>query len=75
GEPRSGTPSVEEKILEAVNTTPISTRRLHCNCQHVYLLHNGALAHFRHTTSRYLDRRFPDRSIGRGGPIVWLLLI
>ncbi|KAJ4438886.1 hypothetical protein ANN_14840 [Periplaneta americana] len=34
--------------------------------------HDGAPAHFSRTARRYLNRRFPDRWIGRGGPIAWL---
>ncbi|KAJ4440315.1 hypothetical protein ANN_08454 [Periplaneta americana] len=41
------------------------------NRQHIHFLHDGAPAHFSHTARRYLDRRFPDRWIGRGGPIAW----
>ncbi|KAJ4435786.1 hypothetical protein ANN_18405 [Periplaneta americana] len=41
------------------------------NRQHTHFLHDGAPAHFSHTARRYLDRRFPDRWIGRGGPIAW----
>ncbi|KAJ4436812.1 hypothetical protein ANN_16944 [Periplaneta americana] len=41
------------------------------NRQHIHFLHDGAPAHFSRTARRYLDRRFPDRRIGRGGPIAW----
>ncbi|KAJ4426971.1 hypothetical protein ANN_26770 [Periplaneta americana] len=41
------------------------------NRQHIHFLHDGAPSHFSGTARRYLDRRFPDRWIGRGGPIVW----
>ncbi|KAJ4426530.1 hypothetical protein ANN_27344 [Periplaneta americana] len=41
------------------------------NRQHIHFLHNGAPAHFSRTARRYLDRRFPGRWIGRGGPIAW----
>ncbi|KAJ4431095.1 hypothetical protein ANN_19690 [Periplaneta americana] len=34
-------------------------------------MHDGAPAHFSRTALRYLDRRFPDRWICRGGPIAW----
>ncbi|KAJ4443132.1 hypothetical protein ANN_04782 [Periplaneta americana] len=139
GRPRSTTPEVQEEILEAVNMTPISTRRValqhvrayethvqlfhlitRCgspstcgpvpiigdrlvgphvhvnrltgqaytnflentiphvledtpliNRQNFHFLHDGAPAHFSRTARRYLDRRFPDRWIGRGGPIAW----
>ncbi|KAJ4437962.1 hypothetical protein ANN_13901 [Periplaneta americana] len=41
------------------------------NRQHIHFLHDGAPAHFSRTARRYLDRRFPDRWIGRGGTIAW----
>ncbi|KAJ4451659.1 hypothetical protein ANN_03129 [Periplaneta americana] len=41
------------------------------NRQHIHFLHDGVPAHFSRTARRYLDRRFPDRWIGRGGPIAW----
>ncbi|KAJ4449697.1 hypothetical protein ANN_01101, partial [Periplaneta americana] len=41
------------------------------NRQHIHFLHDGAPAHFSRTARRYLDRRFPVRWIGRGGPIAW----
>ncbi|KAJ4435403.1 hypothetical protein ANN_18018 [Periplaneta americana] len=41
------------------------------NRQHIHFLHGGAPAHFSRTARRYLERRFPDRWIGRGGPIAW----
>ncbi|KAJ4445382.1 hypothetical protein ANN_07187 [Periplaneta americana] len=41
------------------------------NRQHIHFLHDGAPAHFNRTARRYLDRRFPDGWIGRGGPIAW----
>ncbi|KAJ4449576.1 hypothetical protein ANN_00978 [Periplaneta americana] len=41
------------------------------NRQHIHFLHDGAPAHFSRTALRYLDRRFPDRWIGRSGPIAW----
>ncbi|KAJ4427803.1 hypothetical protein ANN_25456, partial [Periplaneta americana] len=41
------------------------------NRQHIHFLHDDAPAHFSRTARRYLDRRFPDRWIGRGGPIAW----
>ncbi|KAJ4448542.1 hypothetical protein ANN_10560 [Periplaneta americana] len=41
------------------------------NRQHIHSLHDGAPVHFSRTARRYLDRRIPDRWIGRGGPIAW----
>ena len=37
----------------------------------MWLLHDGAPAHFRITVRRHLNTIFPGRWIGRGGPIPW----
>jgi hypothetical protein len=37
----------------------------------LHFIHNGAPTHFSLFARRYLNRRFPGRWIGRGGPIVW----
>jgi hypothetical protein len=34
-------------------------------------MHDGAPAHFSLFARRYLNRKFPGRWIGRGGPISW----
>ncbi|KAJ4435828.1 hypothetical protein ANN_18447 [Periplaneta americana] len=52
-------------IPHVLEDTPLINR------QHIHFLHDGAPAHFSRTARRYLDRRFPDRWIGRGGPIAW----
>ncbi|KAJ4444666.1 hypothetical protein ANN_06463 [Periplaneta americana] len=56
---------LENTIPHVLEDTPL------INCQHIHFLHDGAPAHFSRTARRYLDRRFPDRWIGRGGPIAW----
>ncbi|KAJ4426512.1 hypothetical protein ANN_27326 [Periplaneta americana] len=56
---------LENTILHVLEDTPLINR------QHIHFLHDGAPAHFSRTARRYLDRRFPDRWIGRGGPIAW----
>lgn len=33
--------------------------------------HDGAPAHYRRQVREILNARFPDRWIGRGGPIIW----
>ncbi|EFN86502.1 hypothetical protein EAI_03479, partial [Harpegnathos saltator] len=33
--------------------------------------HDGAPAHFCRETREFLDQRFPDRWMGRGGPVIW----
>ena len=59
------TNSLENTIPHVLEDTPLINR------QHIHFLHDGAPAHFSRTARRYLDRRFPDRWIGRGGPIAW----
>ncbi|KAJ4443164.1 hypothetical protein ANN_04814 [Periplaneta americana] len=56
---------LENTIPHVLEDTPLMNR------QHIHFLHDGAPAHFSRTARRYLDRRFPDRWIGRGGPIAW----
>ncbi|KAJ4440099.1 hypothetical protein ANN_08232 [Periplaneta americana] len=56
---------LENTIPHVLGDTPLINR------QHTQFLHDGAPAHFSRTARRYLDRRFPDRWIGRGGPIAW----
>ncbi|KAJ4430533.1 hypothetical protein ANN_19121 [Periplaneta americana] len=52
-------------IPHVLEDTPLINR------QHIHFLQDGAPAHFSRTARRYLDRRLPDRWIGRGGPIAW----
>ncbi|KAJ4442849.1 hypothetical protein ANN_04442 [Periplaneta americana] len=56
---------LENTIPHVLEDNPLINR------QHIHFLHDGAPAHFSRTARRYLDRRFPDRWIGRGGPIAW----
>ncbi|KAJ4440649.1 hypothetical protein ANN_08796 [Periplaneta americana] len=56
---------LENTIPHVLEDTPLINR------QHIHFLHDGAPAHFSRTARRYLNRRFPDRWIGRGGPIAW----
>ncbi|KAJ4436560.1 hypothetical protein ANN_16592 [Periplaneta americana] len=52
-------------IPHVLEDTPLINR------QHIHFLHDGASANFSRTARRYSDVRFPDRWIGRGGPIAW----
>ncbi|KAJ4448851.1 hypothetical protein ANN_00242 [Periplaneta americana] len=56
---------LENTIPHVLEDTPLINR------QHIHFLHDGTPAHFSRTARRYLDRRFPDRWIGRGGPVAW----
>lgn len=39
--------------------------------QNMIFMHDGCPAHFRLAVRSWLDQHFPDRWIGRGGPIPW----
>ncbi|KAJ4433971.1 hypothetical protein ANN_16290 [Periplaneta americana] len=56
---------LENTIPHVLEDTPL------ISCQHIHFLHDGSHAHFSRAARRYLDRRFPDRWIGRCGPIAW----
>ncbi|KAJ4425962.1 hypothetical protein ANN_27588 [Periplaneta americana] len=58
---------LENTIPHLLEDTPLINR------QYIHFLHDGAPAHLSRTARRYLDRRFPDRWIGRDGPIAWPL--
>ncbi|KAJ4432395.1 hypothetical protein ANN_21014 [Periplaneta americana] len=62
---QANTNFLENTIPHVLEDTPFINR------QHIHFLHDGAPAHFSRTARRYVDRRFPDRWIGRGGPIAW----
>lgn len=49
-------------LLEEV---PLTMRRV------MWLLHDGAPAHFANIVRTHLNRVFPGRWIGRGGPVAW----
>ncbi|EZA47402.1 hypothetical protein X777_16327, partial [Ooceraea biroi] len=39
--------------------------------QRMWFMHDGAPAHFLLSVRRYLNRRYGERWIGRGGPVPW----
>ena len=39
--------------------------------QNTWFQHDGAPAHFQNEVREYLDRTYPNRWIGRGGPVQW----
>lgn len=49
-------------LLEDV---PLLTRR------RMWYQHDGAPPHYTHEVTNFLNRRFPNRWIGRGGPVAW----
>ncbi|XP_041984653.1 uncharacterized protein LOC121737150 [Aricia agestis] len=50
---------------ELMEDMPLETR------QNMIFMHDGCPAHFRLAVRSWLDQHFPDRWIGRGGPIPW----
>ena len=39
--------------------------------QQTWFMHDGTPAHFHLSVRRYLNRRYGERWIGRGGPVPW----
>ena len=37
----------------------------------MYFQHDGALPHYTRHVREYLNESFPDRCLGRGGPVAW----
>jgi hypothetical protein len=54
---------LREKVIPAVNAAFGDTE--------VWFQHDGAPAHFERKVRAYLDEVFPDRWIGRSGPVAW----
>lgn len=52
-------------LFGLMQDVPLETRR------HMWYQHDGCPAHFRITVRQWLDQNFPNRWIGRGGPIPW----
>jgi hypothetical protein len=48
-----------------IEEVPLAIRR------EMWFMHDGAPAHFNLLVRHYLNRRFPLRWIGRGGPTAW----
>lgn len=56
---------LREDFEELFDEVDLQTRRA------MWFQHDGAPAHSSRTVKAFLDERFPDRWIGRGGPIAW----
>lgn len=56
---------LENELPILLEDVPLEAR------QRMIFQHDGAPAHFSRQTREILDRNFPDRWIGRAGPIVW----
>ncbi|KYM80430.1 hypothetical protein ALC53_09121 [Atta colombica] len=57
---------LENDLLVLFEDVPLHNR------QTLIYQHDGAPAHFSRRTKQILDARFPERWMGRGGPIIWL---
>lgn len=56
---------LEEELPTLLEDVPLATRR------QLYFQHDGAPPHFSNAVSTYLNEQFPNKWIGRGGPINW----
>ena len=56
---------LREHVFELLEDVPLKIRR------GMRYQHDGCPAHFRITVREWLNMNFPDRWIGRGGPIPW----
>ena len=56
---------LREHVFELLEDVPLEIRR------GMRYQHDGCPAHFRITVREWLNMNFPDRWIGRGGPIPW----
>ena len=60
---RSYLEMLDEKIVPAIE--------YQMNLEEIFYMHDGAPAHYHQSVRRFLDKTFPDRWIGRRGPIEW----
>lgn len=56
---------LERVLPDLMVGVPAATRR------NIWFQHDGAPAHFQNSVRQYLDRTYPNRWIGRGGPVQW----
>lgn len=56
---------LQEELPTLLEDVPLATRRK------MYFQHDGAPPHFSNIVSAYLNHQFPNKWIGRGGPIHW----
>lgn len=52
-------------LEQVIDEMPLNIRR------NMIYMHDGAPAHFARNVRNWLDQHFPNRWIGRGGPILW----
>jgi hypothetical protein len=56
---------VENQLPQLLEDVPLRAR------QRMIFQHDGAPAHYSRRVREILNTRFPDRWMGRGGPIIW----
>lgn len=56
---------LEHELTALLDDVPLLIRN------EMYFMHDGAPAHFSRIAREYLNERFPERWIGRGGPVPW----
>ena len=56
---------LKEVLPQLLENVPLGIR------QHMWYQHDGAPAHYHRDSRAYLDQVFPNRWIGRAGPVSW----
>lgn len=56
---------LRDDLPELLEDLPLDIRQL------LYFMHDGAPAHYRVTVREFSNETFPNRWIGRGGPVPW----
>lgn len=56
---------LQNAFLDSIEHLPLATR------QHMFFMHDGAPPHFSVAVRNHLNNVYPNRWIGRGGPIAW----
>ncbi|KAJ4432160.1 hypothetical protein ANN_20776 [Periplaneta americana] len=56
---------LRDVLPELLENIPLNIR------ERIWFQHDGAPAHFNHRVRNHLNATFPDRWIGRGGPVPW----
>jgi hypothetical protein len=57
--------------LEMLNKEIVPTIARRMNLKEIHYMHDGAPAHYAQSVRHFLDKTFPNRWMGRRGPIDW----
>ncbi len=60
-----------ESYLEKLNDEIVPTIENRMNLEEIFYMHDGAPPHYAQSVRQFLHETFPDRWIGRRGPIDW----